>query len=239
MVRAALARLAPLLLFGFGFGSLLTVAAGCFSPKVVSGGFACNPDDVPACPDGYICVDDRCVNGTPPLRVDKTGAAYTGQHTDPGLDTTADCPDESLEPNDGATLPDGKPVLVMAPPDVVTAKLTKMAICPKGLNPATKRHDVDYFRVDVGAGVATIEAEVFYDITYGDLEVAVVDAGGTVLGSDGTAVTNGCATGAVSGAGTYFVVVVGANDVDVNRYDLRVRTFSKIAECAVSSDMGM
>ena len=81
-------------------------------------------------------------------------------------------------------------------------------------------------------------AEVFYDITYGDLDVAVLDAGGTVLGSDGTAVANACATAPVSGAGTYFVVVVGANDVDVNRYDLRVRTFTKITTCAANGDMG-
>ena len=218
--------------------AILFTTAGCFDPKVVSGGFVCNPDDSPACPSGYICVDNRCVNGTPPVRIDKTGAAYTGQHTDPGLVTTADCPDESLEPNDGPTLPDGKPVLVLAPPDTLTAKLTKMAICPKGLNPSTKRHDVDYFRVDVGAGVATVMAEVFYDITYGDLDVGIFDGGGTLLGSDGTATSDACATGAVSGAGTYFVVVVGANDVDVNRYDLRVRTFTKIANCAAPSDMG-
>jgi len=228
MLRAALASLALL------SASLL---AGCFSPKVVSGGFACNPDDVPACPSGYICVDNRCVNGTPPVRIDKSGAAYTGQHTDPGLDTTADCPDEGLEPNDGATLPDGTPVLVMAPVDAMTAKLTKMAICPKGLRPSTKRHDVDYFRLDVGAGVATIMAEVFYDITYGDLDVGIFDAGGTLLGSDGTAVANACATAPVSGAGTYFVVVVGANDVDVNTYDLRIRTLSKITTCP-AGDMG-
>ena len=231
MIRAALARLALL-------SAPLLTAAGCFSPSVVSGGFACNPDDVPACPAGFICVDNRCVDGTPPVRIDKTGPAYTGQHTDPGLDTTADCPDESLEPNDGPTLPDGKPVLVIAPPDTLTAKLTKMAICPKGLNPATKRHDVDYYRLDVGGGVATIMAELFYDITYGDVDVGIFDAGGTLLGSDGTAVSNGCATGPVAAAGTYFVVVVGANDVDVNRYDLRVRTFGKITTCA-PSDMGM
>ena len=129
----------------------------------------------------------------------------------------------------------------MAPPDVVTAKLTKMAICPKGANPAapTGRHDVDYFRVDVGTGVASVTAEIFYDITYGDLDVAVLDAGGTVVGSDGTAVSDGCASAPVSGAGTYFIVVVGANDVDVNRYDLRVRTFTKITTCATPSDMGM
>jgi hypothetical protein len=232
MPAAALARLALLLT------SLLTTA-GCFDPKVVSGGFVCNPDDTPACPLGFICVDDRCVNGTPPVRIEKMGAAYSGQHTDPGLATGADCPDESLEPNDGPTLPDGKPVLLMATPDAMTAKLTKMAICPKGANPATKRHDVDYFRIDVGAGVATVMAELFYDITYGDLDVGILDAGGTLLGSDGTARSDACATGPVAGAGTFFVVVTGANDIDVNRYDLRVRTFTKIASCAApAADLG-
>jgi hypothetical protein len=133
--------------------------------------------------------------------------------------------------------PDGTPVLVKAPPDTVPAKLTNMAICPTGSNPATRRHDVDYYRVDVGAGVATIMAELFYDITYGDVDVGIFDAGGTLLGSDGTAVSNACATGPVSGPGTYFVVVVGANDVDVNRYDIRIRTLSKITSCA-ANDMG-
>ena len=99
--------------------------------------------------------------------------------------------------------------------------------------------DVDYFRIDVGSGVATVMAELFYDITYGDLDVAVLDAGGTMLGSDGTAVSNGCATGPVATAGTYFIVVVGANDLDVNRYDLRVTTYTKITTCPTTpSDMG-
>jgi hypothetical protein len=218
--------------------SLFTLQ-GCFQPKVVSGGFACNPDDSPSCPSGYICVDNRCVNGTPPVRIDKTGAAWMGQHIDPGLATTADCPDESLEPNDGPTLPDGKPVLVMATPDAMTAKLTKMAICPKGNRPTTQRHDVDYFRIDVGPTVATIMAEVFYDITYGDLDVGIFDAGGTLLGSDGSALPNACATGPVASPGTFFVVVVGANDLDVNNYDVRIRTFSKVTACAPPSDMGL
>ncbi len=232
MAHAAPARLALL------SASLLT-ASGCFSPKVVSGGFACNPNDVPSCPSGYICIDNRCVDGAPPVRIDKTGPAYTGPHTDPGLATTADCPDWSLEPNDGPTLPDGKPVLAMAPPDVQTPKLTNMAICPLGPSPFTKRHDVDFYRLDLGAGAATIMAELFYDITYGDVDVGIFDAGGTLLGSDGTAMSNACATAPVSAPGTYFVVVVGANDVDVNRYDIRIRTLSKITTCAATNgDMG-
>lgn len=224
-----MARAAPAL--------LLTLAAGCFSPKVVSGGFACNPDDSPACPSGYLCVDQRCVDGAPPVRIAKSGPAYMGQHTDPGLTTAADCPDASLEPNDGPTLPDGKPVLVTATPDALTAKLTNLAICPTGVNPTTRRHDVDYFRLDAGAGVATVMAQLYYDITYGDLDVGIVDAGGALVGSDGTATSDACATAPVGAPGTYFIVVVGANDVDVNRYALRVRTFTKITSCA-ANDMG-
>ncbi|HEY2745400.1 MAG TPA: hypothetical protein VGL86_12275 [Polyangia bacterium] len=228
MIRALLALLGSLLFIG-----------GCYHPKVVSGGFVCDPDDNPACPTGFICVDNRCVNGAPPVLVPKTGQSYSGQHTDPGLNTTADCPDESLEPNDGPLLPN-KPVLVMATPDAAnTPKLTNMAICPTGPNPATKSHDVDFFRIDVDASVATIKAEVSYDITYGDLDVAILDAGGTMIGSDGTATSNACATGPVATAGTYFVVVVGANDLDVNRYDVRVSTYTKITTCAgASGDMG-
>ncbi len=215
------------------------LVAGCFSPAVQNGGFACNPSDNPPCPAGFICVGNRCIDGTPPVRIDKSGPAYTGPHVDPGLSTTADCPDESLEPNDGPTLPAGKPVLLTATPDVLTPKLTNLAICPKGPRPETQRHDVDFYRVDVGAQVATVMAEVFYDITYGDVDVAILDAGGTLIGSDGTAVSNACATAPVAGAGTYFVVVVGAGDVDVNRYALRVRTLSKPAVCPSGApDMG-
>jgi hypothetical protein len=235
MVRAP-AR--PALLVSLLFG--LLPFGGCYQPKVLSGGFSCDPNDRPACPSGFICVENRCVDGAPPVIVMKTGTAYSGQHTDPGLNTTADCPDESLEPNDGPTLPN-KPVIVTATADAANApKLTNMAICPTGPNPATKSHDVDYFRIDVGAGVTTIKAELFYDITYGDVDVAILDSGGTMLGSDGTAMSNACATGTVATAGTYFVVVVGANDVDVNRYDIRVSTYTKVTTCAppAVNDMG-
>jgi len=209
----------------------LALLAGCYQPSVVNGGFACTADDSPPCPEGFICVDNRCINGTPPLVIAKSGPAWTGQHTDPGLATMQDCPDVSLEPNDGTALPDGRPVVVAVTPDADTAKLTKMAICPKGANPSTKRHDVDFFRVDVGNNVVGIMAKAFYEITYGDLDVGILDGGGRLLGSDGTARSDACATAKVDAAGTYFVVVTGANDVDVNRYDLQVRTFTKPTTC--------
>src|SRR5262249_36417544 len=163
-------------------------------------------DDSPPCPEGFICVDNRCINGTPPLVIAKSGPAWMGQHTDPGLATMEDCPDVSLEPNDGPGPPDGKPVLVAVTPATDTQKLTKMAICPQGANPSTKRHDVDFFRVDVDTKVVTIMAEAFYEITYGDLDVGILDGGGRLLASDGTAQSNACVTAKVDAAGTYFVV---------------------------------
>jgi hypothetical protein len=36
--------------------------AGCYSPKVGSGGFACSPTDNPPCPSGFFCVNGLCVN---------------------------------------------------------------------------------------------------------------------------------------------------------------------------------
>jgi hypothetical protein len=73
-------------------------------------------------------------------------------------------------------------------------------------------------------------AELFYDITYGDLDVGVVDSSGRLLAVDGTAITNGCVTASVQ-KNTYYVVVAGANNVDANRYDLRIRTFSSAPAC--------
>jgi hypothetical protein len=38
------------------------LVAGCFSPKVQSGGFTCQANDNPACPSGFQCVDGVCVD---------------------------------------------------------------------------------------------------------------------------------------------------------------------------------
>ena len=214
---------------------------GCFNPKVQNGGFACDPGDQPPCPAGFSCVNHRCVNGAAPIVIDKTGPSFMGQHSDPGLDTAAECPDESLEPNDGTAPPAGRPIDVAVTPDAMTAKLTKLAICPKGLSPATHLHDVDYFRVDATSGAAvTLMAELFYEITYGDLDVGIFDANGTLLAADGTAMSNGCVTAPI-GSGVYYVVVTGAGNVDVNNYELRVRSFTKPTSCpaAAAADMAV
>ena len=43
---------------------LLLTFGGCFNPHIESGGFVCDPTQTPACPSGFICVNDRCVNET-------------------------------------------------------------------------------------------------------------------------------------------------------------------------------
>jgi hypothetical protein len=49
---------------------------GCFHPTIENGGFACDPQYVPACPSGFFCVDGRC--RTSPNPVDGGGVAGGG-----------------------------------------------------------------------------------------------------------------------------------------------------------------
>ncbi len=52
---------------------------------------------------------------------------------DPMLDTAAECPDANLEPNDSPAEAIGRaPALA---PDMPSAKIIKLAICPTGNNP--------------------------------------------------------------------------------------------------------
>jgi hypothetical protein len=110
-----------------------------------------------------------------------------------------------------------------------------MAICPLGGNPATQQPDVDWFEVTVAAPVSLV-AEAFYDVAYGDLDLAVTDAQGKVIASDGSAVSNACVATSVT-PGTWFVVVVGAQDSGANRYELSVRTYAQPQSCRLG-DMG-
>jgi hypothetical protein len=236
----------------------LVLAAGCYNPDITSGGFACNSMATDSqCPDGYSCQVGACINplgsdvrgkgadgccvkvtgntsDLPMVMIPKTGAPYSGAHTDPGLNTPTDCPDADLEPNDGPD-PNGQPLKL--PPltaDMPTPKIVKLSICPVGNSPATGRHDVDFFKLDnTGGPSLTLMAQVFYDISMGDLDIGIFTYDGHQLNSlsvDGTAVTNGCAAAAIQD-GIYYVVVAGANNVDVNRYELLVRTFSAAMSC--------
>jgi len=164
-----------------------------------------------------------------PLSIAKSGPPYTGSHTDPGLNSPSDCPDQILEPNDSA---DTALVFMPTPDDPHAPKIIKVAICPLGDNPGTGRHDQDWFKVDLTTGPPglTLMAQVIYDITLGDLDVAIVDAAGNIVAADGTAVANGCAVTPVQN-GVYYVVVTGANNVDVNNYEALIRTFTTAHAC--------
>jgi hypothetical protein len=234
--------------------SLLTatlLACGCYTPNLGPVGFYCHPEDSPSCPDGYSCKmigsDFRCVASASDAGlsssslIPKTGAPYSGPHNDPMLSSLSSCPDyssdptASLEPNDDTAhavdLAANPPI-----PDMPTPKLVHLAICPTGPNPATGNHDVDYYKIDTtsfGQPTLSMMAEIFYDITYGDIDVGIFDSTGRMLAGDGSAVTNGCVAASV-GSGVYYVVVVGANNMDVNRYDVRIRTFTASHQCPVA-----
>jgi hypothetical protein len=156
--------------------------------------------------------------------IPKTGPPYTGPRSDPGLDTNAVCPDLALEPND---TPATALTALLPSPDTVAPKITKMAICPTG------KHDRDDYRIDT-TGLSPVPlflmVRVFYDITFGDLDVAILDANGNVLAADGTAETNACVTTSI-GEGVYYAVVRGANDVDVNRYDVQISSYTSSQAC--------
>jgi hypothetical protein len=162
------------------------------------------------------------------LTIPKSGPPFTGTMNDPGLNALGDCPDEHLEPNDNPAT-----ALALNPmPDQPTAKIITVAICPKGVNPLSGQHDQDWYRVDLTTGPSslTLVAEAFYDISLGDLDIAVTDAAGNSIVADGTAVANGCVATQVTNQ-IYFVVVTGANNVDVNNYELLIRTFAAAHSC--------
>lgn len=234
----------------------LALVGGCYNPDTGNIGYYCHPMDNPPCPDGTKCLvylnptsmrnEWRCQHPGPQTIPDLAGGLipkstiYSGPHTDPMLSTPDVCPDASLEPNDSPATALDAPTPT---PDQPTAKITKMAICPTGPNPATGQHDVDYFKVDtttLTSGTLNMRVDVFYDITFGDLDVGIFDQNGMYLGGDGTAVSNACATAGVQ-AGVYYVVVVGAQNMDTNKYDIRIRTYTTPQQCpgAAPLDMGL
>jgi hypothetical protein len=168
---------------------------------------------------GVVDLATRNINS---LVIPKTGPPYTGPHTDPQLNSPADCPDANLEPNDSQATAIQYGVTV----DVTQPMITKMAICPRG--------DVDFYKIDItgpGNVPVSMKAQLFYDISFGDLDLAFLDSAGRLLAADGTAVTNGCVTSTGFAGTPIYVAVVGANNIDVNRYSVRINATSAFASC--------
>jgi|GEM_PF-2714907 len=207
-----------------------SAATGCYNPDFGDmPGFFCRvADGDNACPSGTTCSSSgQCIKtsgggGNAPS-IPKVGAPYTGPVNDPKLTDAAACPDAQLEPNNNIDTAKDFPVTVDA---ASSPKLVRLSICPKGSG------DVDMFRVAVPSS-SFMMAEIFYDISYGDLDVAILDSTGRVISSDGTSVSNGCTVASVTTA-NYYVAIEGANNTDVNRYDARIRLFSATRTCTTT-----
>jgi hypothetical protein len=104
------------------------VAAGCYSPRVKNKGYACTPNDAPACPAGYFCVDGLCQD-TPGPGVGGVGgndmAVAVGDMSGP---TPPQWPDFSRPSVPDMVTPPNPPDMVTppAPPDMAqpTCQLT-------------------------------------------------------------------------------------------------------------------
>ena len=100
--------------------------AGCWGPKIASGGFACSPMDHPACPSGFYCVGGLCLDHPgPPGGVDG-GAGGVGGVGGVGA------ADLSL-PGGASDLGQPRPAdLAMSPADLSEPPPPDMACFPAG-----------------------------------------------------------------------------------------------------------
>ncbi len=225
-----------------GLGALFVHTQGCYNPEFGSPGFYCHVDDDPACPDGQSCINGRCIGGSGGNNdmssgiVPKTGT-YSGPTLDPGLTDESKCTDAQLEPNDSisSAIPITDSLMLVV--DGNTPKLQMLAICPTGDNPKANGHDVDYYQVIASQAVSAL-VEITYDIKYGDLDVGIFRPDGSLVASDGSAVSNGCVAASLP-AGTYYIGVGGANNTASNRYDLRVRFYSTPKTCGMTTPVDM
>jgi hypothetical protein len=219
-----------------GLAAVLALAPSCFKPEYPPTGFYCHADDDPACPDGQTCVGGRCVGGPGGSNFDMAGGlvpksgSYTGAKLDPMLNDANACTDNPLEPNDtiqaAVTGLNAQLNLVVDQP---SPKLQMLAICPTGDNPKAEGHDIDYYEIEATQSSSAV-VEIFYDVKYGDLDVGIFRPDGSIVASDGSAVSNGCVAATLP-AGKYYVGVGGAQHKDSNRYDLRIRFYSTPKTC--------
>ncbi len=108
------------------------LAAGCFNPDVKTGGFKCDPTVPDACPTGFYCVNQLCVNH-------------------PGTSSTGGNGGDDMSVGDDMTMstPNGPEDLAMpplSPPDlakpIVPPDLAQPVVPPDLSQPNTCAHDL-------------------------------------------------------------------------------------------------
>jgi hypothetical protein len=88
---------------GFWIPAAVVLLAGCFNPTIENGGFACDPTQVPACPDNYFCVDGLCRTSKTPVG---GGSSDLGDMTTVGVASDMSGAPSSLDMSHSAPAPD-------------------------------------------------------------------------------------------------------------------------------------
>lgn len=116
-------------------------AAGCFNPSVKSGGFKCDPSVSDACPSGFYCVNQLCVNhpgvsngtggggGSVDMSMPAPGEDMTAPPTQSDDLSMTKAPDDLSQP---PTPPDMTFVPPPTPPDMAQANTCAHDICTTG-----------------------------------------------------------------------------------------------------------
>ncbi len=109
--------------------SSLALVAGCFNPRIKSGGFACDPGVASSCPSGYYCVDHLCVDHPGPSGVGGNGVPDLGSDGD-----LAVAPDDLARGGDDHDLAHGGPFDLShaTPDDLAMGSSCAHPICTAG-----------------------------------------------------------------------------------------------------------
>jgi hypothetical protein len=119
------------------FVGIALFAAGCFNPSVKNGGFACDPTVVEACPTGFYCVNQRCV--------DHPGVSGTGGNGTGDMSLATDDGGADMSTPTGPTGPADMAVPVATPDLAQPPDLAKPVIPPDLAQPPvtnTCAHDL-------------------------------------------------------------------------------------------------
>ncbi len=169
----------------------------------------------PECPDGYVCqtapmpmkTANRCVKGgasANPLTIPKVGL-YHGLRKNPQL-TVGNCPDRLAGIDPSETLAEAARNFDSG------AQFDGLAACPGG--------DVDVFAVELQPNEYA-KVVIHYQIAYGDLDVALYDADGTLLTQDADFTRDDSCVASSKPGGPIYAVVAAAPE-DQNRYWFQV-----------------